>query len=296
VGTLGEAEVMVAGGIRDVFVAYPVIAVGPKAGRLRDLHDRAKLIVGVDSAEGARSLAAAVAGSGRRLRVAVEIDSGLGRTGVAPDAAPNVAHAARANGLAVIGVFTHAGHAYASPDRVAPAAEDEVAALTAAAGALRTAGFETPMVSAGTTPTALLSARGAVTEHRPGTYVFGDRQQVALGAAEADQVALHVAATVVSVRAGRFVMDAGAKTLTKDVAPYLPGYGAIPAWPDAVIERLSDYHGVVTLPDGSPGIGDTIAIVPNHVCPVVNEVDALLIVRDGILVDRWPVDARGRNG
>jgi D-serine deaminase-like pyridoxal phosphate-dependent protein len=298
VGTLGEAEVMVSGGIRDVFVAYPVIAIGPKAGRLRDLHDRAELIVGVDSAEGARALSAAVAGASGQLRVAVEIDSGQARTGVAPADAPDIARVARDAGLEVAGVFTHGGHAYAAPERVASAAADEVASLAEAAAALRAAGFETPMVSAGSTPTALLSATGAVTEHRPGTYVFGDRQQVALGAIRPQAVALHVAATVVSAHEGRFVIDAGAKTLTKDIAPYLPGYGAIPAWPNAMIERLSDYHGVVTLPHGEPGpqVGDVIAVVPNHVCPVVNEFDTLLIVREGRPVDRWPVDARGRNG
>ena len=38
VGTLGEAEVFALAGLRDIFVAYPVWAEGPKAERVRALH------------------------------------------------------------------------------------------------------------------------------------------------------------------------------------------------------------------------------------------------------------------
>ena len=52
VGTLGEAEVFALAGLRDIFVAYPVWAEGPKAERVRALHGTADLRVGVDSAAG----------------------------------------------------------------------------------------------------------------------------------------------------------------------------------------------------------------------------------------------------
>ena len=92
------------------------------------------------------------------------------------------------------------------------------------------------------------------------------------------------------------MVDAGAKILAKDVAPFIEGHGAVLDW-DATIKRVSDHHGVVELPEGAarPAIGDVVLVVPNHVCPVVNLVDEYLVVRDGRLVDRWPVDARGRN-
>ncbi len=116
VGTLGEAEVMAAGGIDDIFIGYPVWAEGPKADRLRSLHSATPLVVGVDSEAGADRLAAAVAGAPTRLRVLVEIDSGARRTGVSsPDAVRAVARHARDAGLEVIGVFTHGGHGYRAP-------------------------------------------------------------------------------------------------------------------------------------------------------------------------------------
>jgi D-serine deaminase-like pyridoxal phosphate-dependent protein len=299
VGTLGEAEVFVGAGIADVFLAYPIWADGPKAARLRALHEAAPAFrVGVDSVEGAERLAAAVAGSGSPLPVLVEIDPGNGRTGAAtPEAALDVARAARSGGLAVEGVFSHGGHAYRIGG-AEPAGADEVRTLGAAAAALRGEGFEAPVVSAGSTPTMLTAATGAVTEIRAGTYVYGDRQQWALGSIPAEGCALAVAATVVSVHADRIVLDAGAKTLTKDRAAWLTGFGAIVGYPDLVIERVSDYHGVVSAPAGStrPSLGQVVAIIPNHVCPVVDLFDALTVLRRDGGTEPWWVDARGRSG
>jgi D-serine deaminase-like pyridoxal phosphate-dependent protein len=300
VGTLGEAEVFAAAGLTDLFLAYPLWAVGPKAARLRALHDAIGLIVGFDSVAGAERLAAAVAGSRHPLRARLEIDSGGHRTGIGtPDLAADVARAAVELGLDVDGVFTHGGHSYAGPEAPSAAAADEVRTLTAAAVALATVGLAVPIVSAGSTPTMEASATGRVNEVRAGTYLLGDRTQLALGSIPDDAIALLVAATVVSASvAGQVVVDAGAKALTKDRAPYLEGHGLLPAYPDAVIERLYDYHGVIRVPAGapSPHLGEVVAIVPNHVCPVVDLFDAFWAVRGGEVAGRWPVDARGRSG
>jgi D-serine deaminase-like pyridoxal phosphate-dependent protein len=52
---------------------------------------------------------------------------------------------------------------------------------------------------------------------------------------------------------------------------------------------------VVVLPPGQEGfnVGDRVEIIPNHICPAVNLTDELVIVRDGEIIDRWPVAARG---
>ncbi|HLB44310.1 MAG TPA: alanine racemase [Candidatus Limnocylindrales bacterium] len=115
VGTLGEAEVMAAGGIDDIFVAYTLWAAGAKADRLRALHDDAgiRLTVGADSIAGVQRLAAAVRGSDRPLRVLLEVDPGNRRTGLAPDRVADVALAALRLGLDVAGLFPTADMATA---------------------------------------------------------------------------------------------------------------------------------------------------------------------------------------
>lgn len=300
VGNLGEAEVFAAGGIHDIFIAYPVFLDDAKAARLRALHERPglNLSVGFDSAEGARRLAAAVAGSGRRLPVVLELDPGNKRTGAPVERAAEIAVAARDAGLEVLGVFTHGGHAY-HPGGAEPGGADEVRTLAAGADALRAVGIEPWVISAGSTPTQLTAAVAPVNEIRAGTYLIGDRQQWAIGAVPPDGVAIAVAATCVSRAVdGQAVIDAGAKTLTKDVAAYLTGHGLIPAYPDAIIERVSDYHGVIRPgPDGRlPALGEVVAVIPNHVCPVIDLKDTFVATRGGAVTGTWPVDARGRSG
>ena len=301
VGTLGEAEVMAAGGIADILIAYPLWASGAKAARLRALLERPGLgvAVGVDSVEGAKMLARAVGDAPHQLRVVIEVDAHYGRTGVPAERAGEIGRGASEAGLEVIGAFTHGGHAYGGVAAIEGAARDEVDALTVAAESLRAAGIEPQVLSAGSSPTALRAALAPVTDVRPGTYLIGDRQQVALGASPADGVAMAIAATVVSaVVSGQVVIDAGAKSLTKDVPAYLNGHGVLPAYPSGVIERVSDYHGQVRFPEGAPrpSVGEVVAVVPNHACPVIDLFDGFTATRSGSVVGRWPVDARGRSG
>jgi D-serine deaminase-like pyridoxal phosphate-dependent protein len=113
-------------------------------------------------------------------------------------------------------------------------------------------------------------------------------------------VAAVVATRVVSVNEAerRFVVDAGAKILGKDVADYMPGHGEIPELYGAVVARVADYHGIVDVAEGMamPDVGRVVTVVPNHICPVVNYVDSFHVVTGGALAGTWPVDARGRNG
>ena len=299
VATIGEAEVFADGGFDDLFIAYPVIAVGPKADRLRRLADRCTLSVGADSVIGLEALAAALRGAAGTTGVVIEIDCGGARTGVRPEAAGALARRATDLGLRVVGAFTHGGHGYTGAAARPAAAVDEVIGLTAAAAAIGAEGIEPVILSAGSTPTAILSARDPVTEERPGTYVFGDRQQAALAGEPFEGTALMVAATVVSLGGSGhgFAIDAGAKILAKDVSPFLRGHGSVLGYPDAVIERVNDHHGIVSLPAdvAGPAIGSLVWVMPNHVCPVVNLVDEYVVASEGQIVDRWPIDARGRN-
>ena len=296
VGTLGEAEVFADAGFDDLFLAYTVWASPSKAGRVRDLHERLRLRVGIDSIEGAEALGRAVAGSTHALDVLIELDSGGHRAGVRPPESVEIARAADRAGLRTIGVFTHGGHSYAGPDAIAAAAADEVTAVSRGAEALRAAGFEISVLSVGSTPTASVPAVAPVTEIRPGTYVYEDRGQVWLGSCGPDDIAFWVATTVTSLAVpGQAIVDAGAKAFARDVHRFAPGLGLLPTLP-GVLRAVNDYHGFVDPTGSTRGrIGQVLAIAPNHVCPVVDHHAETVVVRDGRVVDLWPVDARGRS-
>ena len=126
VATIGEAEVFADAGFTDLFIAYPVLASRPKAGRLRELASRCTLSVGADSTAGLEALAAAMRGVSASLRVLIEVDSGGARTGVRPDEAGSLARRATDLGLEVSWAFTHEGHGYKGTDLRAAAGEDAV--------------------------------------------------------------------------------------------------------------------------------------------------------------------------
>ena len=127
---------------------------------------------------------------------------------------------------------------------------------------------------------------------------------VGFGAATLDECALHVHATVVSRPApDRAIIDAGSKTLSSDLLPpdltqqgLATGHGLVLEYPDAVIERLNEEHGMVDLSacERRPEIGERVRIVPNHVCVVTNLHDEVVLARDGVVQEIVPVAARGR--
>jgi D-serine deaminase-like pyridoxal phosphate-dependent protein len=296
---VGEAEVFVDAGFDDLFLAYPVVG-ADKGRRLLDLSDRARLAVGVDSVEGARTLAEPFREAARALDVLLKVDVGYGRVGVAPERAVEVARqVAELPGLRLRGVFTHAGHGYTAADK---AEVDEIARLEGerlceAAAALRAAGLGVEEVSVGSTPTAARAMRvPGVTECRPGNYVFHDASQVALGTCGVEDCALTIVATVVSVPApDRAVVDAGSKTLSSDpLRPRPGGHGQVLGRASRV-EKLSEEHGVIAVAPGeSFEIGERVRILPNHACVVANLHDRLVGVSGDRVETVLDVAARGR--
>jgi D-serine deaminase-like pyridoxal phosphate-dependent protein len=294
VATLSEAEVFASAGFTDLLVAYPVYPVGAKAKRLRTLLDSADLRLGVDNDAGATAIAEA--SQGRDVQVLLEVDSGQHRTGVTASEVVQLARRCDSLGLSVAGVFTHGGHSYRDPASTHQAAQDEGAALAEACDSLRAAGFDIALVSAGSTPTTGAERPAPLTEERPGSYVFYDRQQLSLGACTSDHLALSVAATVVSVHGDRCVIDAGSKALAADRPGWLAGHGWVPTLGEsAIVFSLSEHHGIVAGAAVQPAVGDVVHVVPNHVCTVVNLFDEYVVVQRGEVVDRWRVAARGRN-
>lgn len=292
--TVSEAEVFADAGFTDIFIAYPVWPSEGRVARLRALAERVSLRVGVDSVESAEALGRALAGAG--AQVVVEVDSGHHRSGVRPDLAGTVAEAADRAGLSVAGVFTFPGHGY-SPTGLEQAARDEADSISIAAFMLERAGLEAPVRSGGSTPTRASADPEAINELRPGVYVFNDAQQVELGTCSWDDVALTAHATVVSRRGQDVIADAGSKVLGADQPAWVTGGGRLPDFPDARVVALSEHHATIRFPDGAsiPERGSALRIAPNHVCAAVNLADELLVVQEGVVVDTWPVAARGAN-
>jgi D-serine deaminase-like pyridoxal phosphate-dependent protein len=294
-GNVGEAEVFAAAGFDDIFLAYPVWPAGTKGKRIRRLAQTTRLRMGVDNVAAIEALAEAMGDEPDRLQVVVEIDCGARRSGAPPVVAGDLALAARKRGLVPVGVFTYPGHGGSSRDARERAAQDQHAALAAAVRSLSDVGVAAEVVSAGSTPTIEFSTGSLITEIRPGEYVFCDLNNTRLGACAEDQIALFVAATVVSDWVpDQAILDVGTKALGREGNPE-KGYGGI-AGTKAVLAKLNEYHGFLAVPAGEsrPSVGTVVPVVPNHVCPVVLNFEELIVTDSaGTSLQRWPVDARG---
>lgn len=302
VAKLGEAEVMLAAGFTDLLVAYPIVG-DLKLRRLTELARHAAVIVALDDLSVARGIGEVGRRLGADISVYVEVDSGHRRSGSLPGAASAdlALEVSRVDGLRLSGLITHAGHAYAAPDTEAlrTVALDEARALVETAEILLHRGIAVAELSLGSTPTftyieEVAAQYPAISEARPGTYVFNDTNQVLLGVATESDCALGVLATVVSrPAADRVIVDAGSKTLGSDRNS--EGYGRI-AGSTGVLERLSEEHGIVRVPTAAAWqVGDRLTVIPSHVCLVPNLATTMVGVRRDKVVMELPVDGRGQN-
>lgn len=301
VATLAEAEAFAGAGIRDLTWAFPIDPT--HIAHARRIGTGATFRVVTDDLETARALA----GSG--LHVWLKVDCGYHRAGVDPEStyAMDVARElAREDGLVFDGILSHSGHAYRTHGKAeaAQVAEQERMVMVRFAQRLRLAGVALRDISVGSTPAmAAVTDLTGVTEARPGNYIFYDRTMVLIGCCEPGDVGVTVLASVISHQPGasHFVTDAGALALSKDLGPsHLDGpqlFGAVRGHPELTVSSLSQEHGLVRGPsdalDGKFRVGEQVEIVPNHSCLTVAHFDHYHVMRDGAVIDRWPI-ARAR--
>jgi D-serine deaminase-like pyridoxal phosphate-dependent protein len=307
---LGEAEVMAAAGIEDIFIPYPIV--GPdKVERLLNLARwTPRISTSVDTFDAMRALNQAAVARGQRIDVIVEVEAGYHRTGVYTD--NRLVQFVREivterPGLNYKGLMYMAGGTCKSADPDEQRAGEMAGAKVAtdAAALLKQHGIETEVIAGGSTPGSLYMADLAgVNEYRPGCYVFGDMKYADLGALTREQMSATILTTVVSVpwmsEPDHFVVDAGSKTVTHSDATTTPGYGVLVQYPNLSITVASEEHGAVRIPEtmrngfDMPAIGAKLDIWPNYVSDVVNMFDYMWVVQGDDVVACWDILARGK--
>lgn len=285
---LGEAEAMADGGIEDILLTFNLLG-RAKLQRLVALAHRVRLSVTLDNAVVAGEIDAAMREAGLVLPVLIECDTGGERCGVqTPDEAVELACLlAGLSGLQFEGLMTYPARGQ-TPVTAAWLAE--------AVAALGRAGLEARVVSTGGTPDLFRAHEvGSATEHRPGTYIYLDRDQ-AREHGTLDDCAMRILATVVSRPTdGRAILDTGSKTFSSDTLG-LEGYGLILEYPQLVLAKFSEEHGHVdcTASNARPRIGERVSIIPNHACAVTNLHDKVYGVRGDRVERVFEVAARGK--
>jgi D-serine deaminase-like pyridoxal phosphate-dependent protein len=302
VSTMREAEEFARAGFRDI--TYAVGIAPSKLDRVEALRrSGVDLSVILDSTAQARAVAEASRRSGDRIPASIEIDADGHRAGLSPDD-PEILEVARElveGGAELRGVLVHAGESYGcfTPDALAAAAENERAAVVGAAERLRAAGYPTPVVSVGSTPTSHFARRlDGVTEVRAGVYVFQDLVMAGIGVCTLDDIAISVVATVIGHRPekGWIITDAGWMAMSRDRGtssqPVDQGYGVVTAmdgapYEDLIVVRTSQEHGTMAVRPGSSAslpdlpVGTRVRVYPNHACATAAQYDRYAVFPTG---------------
>jgi D-serine deaminase-like pyridoxal phosphate-dependent protein len=287
VSTLLEADYFAGHGFTDIL--YAVCIAPNKLAHVAALQDRGvRLTLILDNMAAVQALAAERERSGRSFDVLIEVDCDGHRSGVKPDSTLllELGRALEAAGIPVKGVLTHAGSSYEckTVDAIREVAEQERSLTVRAAERLRAAGFACPVVSIGSTPTALFAQHlEGVTEVRAGVFVFFDLVMAGLGVCSVDDVALSVLGTVIGQRPdkGWTLIDAGWMAMSRDRGTASQavdqGYGIVcdadgRPIDDLIVVGANQEHGIIGHRSGKVEgalqlpVGTQVRILPNHAC------------------------------
>ncbi|THD57958.1 alanine racemase [Phenylobacterium sp.] len=294
---LAEAEAMAAAGVDAILVTSPIAGAGQAERAAALAQTVADFRIVVDHSDGAAELGAAAQSP---IQVLIDVDPGMGRTGVHDAAqAVEVFHtiAAQPN-LTFLGVQCYGGHwqHIAGANARAAAVADGMAYLTSVIAALRAAGAKIGVVTGGGTGSfAADAAQGVLTEVQPGSYPFMDRDYREALQDDPDgafEQSLVIATTVITANHPDWVtVDGGLKAFSTDgplPVPLTPKFSA------STYGYFGDEHGRLRRPDGAlVARGERVDFAPGHIDPTLDRYDIIHMVRGDVLVEIAPVEARG---
>lgn len=309
VSTLKEADQFFARGVTDIL--YAVGMAPHRLAHALDLRQRGcALQILTDSVEGARAIAEYGRAHGHAFEVLIEIDTDGHRSGIKPgeDLLLELGRVLHEGGMRLAGVLTHAGSSYElhTPQALAALAEQERAGCVQAAERLRAAGLPCPIVSVGSTPTALEAASlEGVTELRAGVYVFFDLVMRNVGVCRTEDIALSVLTTVIGHQAdkGWAIVDAGWMAMSRDRGTGKQqrdyGYGQVCTVDGVPIEgyllsAANQEHGILSREGAADAdivarfpAGTRLRILPNHACATGAQFPAYQALAEDGTVQTW---------
>ncbi len=293
---LGEAEVMADAGIRDILIANEVVG-RKKIERLMALAGRCDIMVAVDHPANLSALDEAAGRAGVTPRVLVEVNIGHNRCGATPgtNAIELARAAAQASHLHFAGIMGYEGHVVDLEDdsEREEKARECLQRLVDARADIEGAGLDVGICSSSATGDYYVSTTfDGITEVQAGSYALMDAAYGRLGLGFKN--ALTVLTTIGSrPTPHQVITDAGLKSLTPE-----HGFPLVKDRSDLECHALSEEHGRLRTLDGEActdlNVGDLLEFIPGHGCTTVNLHDNLYVLRDGQLVDVWPVSARGK--
>ncbi len=300
---LGEAEQMGAGGVQSLIVTSPIVTARGIARAMALNALISDLMLTVDNPENAKALSAAAKIAGKPLKILVDLDPGLHRTGIAPGE-PALALATQIHAddnLILRGLQCYAGQVMHIEDFAERREKSLVAMkiLGETRDAFKAAALPCDICSGGGTGSFDIDPEARVlTELQGGSYIFMDKQyndvKAGNGAPVPFETSLFVQMSVISNNTrGLVTTDAGFKAFSTDAEPPVLLSGAPEG---SAYFYFGDEQGGIALPKGETlPLGASLTAITPHCDPTVNLYDAYHVVRGDTLVAIWPIEARGKS-
>ncbi|HYE83310.1 MAG TPA: D-TA family PLP-dependent enzyme [Clostridia bacterium] len=305
VAKVGEAEVMAAAGLKDIFIANEIVG-DTKLLRIRKLAETIDISFGLDSIAQAEMVERVFEDSEKPAQILIEIEVGENRSGIIEekDFLELLDFLKTCRNIGFKGVFSHDGNSYGAVDveecrQINLNSQKRTLAFAKLA---EEKGMVPEVISIGSTPSMMhdFPIMDGITEIRPGTYIFMDASQAnAYGSFSRNAAA--ILTTVISKPTDeRVITDVGAKGITTQTRSKgfsaTKGLGLIKGWDDVYIFAVYDEHAIIynkAFRD-TVKVGDKVEIIPNHICPVVNLHEIAYLVSDGKVIEEIPIDCRGK--
>ena len=299
---VSEAEVFARAGISDILITNQVCD-QVKIERLAGISGLGcRVSVCVDDKTNIDALSAEAKKQNVHIHCLVELECGAGRCGVAD--AGEVTELAvaidAAEHLIFDGLQAYQGSIQHEPDHGQRKTELDavIAKVKACIATLAAANLNCPVVSGGGTGSFLFEASsGIYTEIQCGSYAFMDADYGRVRNQDGDRLdntdwknALFLYTSIMSTaKDGQAVCDAGLKVQSLD-----SGLPVVFGRNDISYIMCSDEHGIIEDKKNKLKINDKLWLVPGHCDPTCNLHDWYVCVRDEVVVDLWPVNARGK--
>ena len=298
--TLKELEMVLQAGAKKAILSYPQCQ-ERKIERLCDLtssHPDAWIATIVSSTFHLDVLAAVAMRRKQPLRVMMDLDAGMHRTGskFGADAVNLYRDIDARPFLQPSGFHLYDGHEnYRDVVQREGAAQRHIESLQELQQQLESAGTSVPCMVAGGSYSFICYARTEGMQGSPGTFVYWDARYRTNMPDMPFRCAALILTQVVEryPDAGTITTDLGSKGISSDLAveerAYLIGRDT------AKLVSQSEEHGVFRIPGELPGVGDYLLAVPGHICPTTIRYPGIHVIdSDGNVVDYYSHAARDR--
>lgn len=303
---VSEAEVLINKGINNILITSPVVTKNKIARLIECIKKAPETIVVVDNERNLGDLNEAGKLIQARINILIDLDPGIGRTGIKPEDALHFAvKVGEFKWLNLMGIQCYAGnlqHITSYEERKNRSLQImEIASNVVKQ--LKKSGHSCPILTGTGTGTYDIDVQASeVTEIQPGSYTVMDVEYSIIGSKNNPtsfttfKPAMTLLTTVISSNRNEHVtVDSGTKSIyfdSQNRPKIISHEGLHYDW-----GGFGDEHGKVTADKRCelPKNGDVLELIVPHCDPTINLYDKFYIVNNGVVEDIWEIDLRGKS-